>query len=188
MMPGPLPKARHEAFVRGLFEGKSAVQAYADAGYKPCRQSAHKLLTKADVQARLAELQEEAAKQSEVTVASLIEELEAARVKATDLNQLSAAVRATAEKAKISGLLVERKAIELNATIDVYAEAATHEEVLIKVVEDIGLSAAAALAAAFKLPYDQAAIQAMCDTPRHNGNGHQAIEWTPPRKQVRREP
>jgi hypothetical protein len=43
-----------------------------------------------------------------VTVETLLAELEAARAKATDLNQLSAAVRATDVKAKISGLLIER--------------------------------------------------------------------------------
>jgi hypothetical protein len=38
----------------------------------------------------------------------LLGELEAARAKATDLNQLSAAVKAISEKAKISGLLVQK--------------------------------------------------------------------------------
>jgi hypothetical protein len=60
------------------------------------------------VQARLAELQEAAAKKSEVTVASLLDELEHARARADGLDQLSAAVKAISEKAKISGLLVQK--------------------------------------------------------------------------------
>jgi hypothetical protein len=107
-MPGPLRNSRHEAFVRGLFENKSAVEAYGAAGYKACRQSAHKLLTKADIQSRLSELQEEAARKSEVTVESLLSELENARQKAHDLNQLSASVKAISEKARISGLLTTK--------------------------------------------------------------------------------
>jgi hypothetical protein len=103
-----LRNARHEAFVRGLFEGKSAHQAYADAGYKACRQSAHKLLTKADIQSRLTALQEEAARKSEVTVESLISELEHARQRADSLNQLAASVKAISEKARISGLLTTK--------------------------------------------------------------------------------
>jgi hypothetical protein len=65
-MPGPLRNSRHEAFVRGLFENKSAHQSYIDAGYKPCRQNAARLTTKDDIKVRLAELQNEAAEQSVV--------------------------------------------------------------------------------------------------------------------------
>ena len=39
----PLRNARHERFVQNLFEGKSANQAYIDAGYKECRQNAARL-------------------------------------------------------------------------------------------------------------------------------------------------
>jgi hypothetical protein len=56
----------------------------------------------------LAELQEQAAKKSEVTVQSLLDELEAARARADSLDQLSSVVKAISEKAKISGLLVRR--------------------------------------------------------------------------------
>jgi hypothetical protein len=173
---------------RNLFEGKSAVEAYGCAGYKPCRQSAHKLLTRADVQARLAELQEEAAKQCAVTVESLMAELEHARQHADSLGQLSASVRAICAKMQLAGLAIDRKEIEVNATIDVYAEATTREEVLVKLAEDCGIEAAVALAAAFKFGLDEPAILAMCNAPRSTSNGERVIEWKPPRKQVRREP
>ncbi len=54
------------------------------------------------MKARLAELQEAVAKEHEVTVSSLLAELEAAREKASNLDQLSAAVRAIEAKAKVS--------------------------------------------------------------------------------------
>lgn len=103
-----LKNPRHEKFALALAEGKSATDAYALAGYKPCRQNAHRMTTKDDIQARLAEILGAAAKASEVTIESLLSELEAARAKATDLDQLSAAVRAIEAKAKVSGLLVQK--------------------------------------------------------------------------------
>ena len=50
-----------------------------------------------------------AAKRNEVTEDSLIEELEQARIAAIEAQQASAAVAATMGKAKVCGLLVERK-------------------------------------------------------------------------------
>jgi phage terminase small subunit len=76
-----LKNPRHEKFALALAEGKSATDAYALAGYKPCRQNAHRMTTKDDIQARLAEIQGAAAKASEVTIESLLSELEAARAK-----------------------------------------------------------------------------------------------------------
>jgi phage terminase small subunit len=107
-MPGPLRNSRHEAFVRGLFENKTAHQSYIDAGYKPCRQNAARLTTKDDIKQRLAELQNEAAEQSVVTVESLLGELEHARKRADSLDQLAASVKAISEKARISGLLTQK--------------------------------------------------------------------------------
>ena len=59
----------------------------------------------------LAELQTEVAKETKVTVESLLDELENARQRADSLDQLSAAVRAIESKARISGLLVQKMEI-----------------------------------------------------------------------------
>jgi predicted Fe-S protein YdhL (DUF1289 family) len=107
----PLNNARHERFVQGLLEGKSASQAYEDAGFRPDRGNAARLSASPQVQARLAELQSEVAKDTKLTVEGLLAELEQARAKPTDLKQLSASVRAIEAKAKISGLLVQRMEI-----------------------------------------------------------------------------
>lgn len=113
-----LKNPRHEKFALALAEGKSATDAYALAGYQPCRQNAHRMTTKDDIQARLAEIQGAAAKASEVTIESLLSELEAARAKATDLDQLSAAVRAIEAKAKVSGLLVQKVQVGAPGSFD----------------------------------------------------------------------
>jgi hypothetical protein len=117
-------------------------------------------------------------------VASLIEELEAARVKATDLNQLSAAVRATAEKARISGLLIERQ--EVKVVSDEYEPQST-AEVLADVMEKVGERAARALADAFGIEFDQAAIRALYDSPDGSQATSKAIEWRPPRSDPKRQ-
>ena len=103
-----LENPRWERFAQGLFQGKSANAAYAEAGYRPHDGNCIRLRGNERVKARLTELQTAAARSSEVTVESLLSELEIARSKAVSLDQLSAAVKATAEKAKISGLLVSR--------------------------------------------------------------------------------
>ena len=111
---GPLRNPRHERFVQGLFEGLPASRAFEQAGYVANDGNAIRLKGNERVQARLSELQAEAAKSAEVTVASLLGELEDARVRATSLNQLGAVVKSISEKAKISGLLVQK--IEVSDT------------------------------------------------------------------------
>jgi phage terminase small subunit len=113
-----LKNPRHEKFAQALFEGKSAHEGYADAGYKPNDGNCIRLKGNERVQARLAELQEAAAKTANVTVESLLAELEETRQKATNLDQLSAAVRAIEVKARVSGLLVQKQQLEISGQID----------------------------------------------------------------------
>ncbi len=107
-MTGPLRNPKHEAFVQFLLQGESYVDAHEHAGFRRDDGNACRLAKNPKVQARLAELQNEIAGENKVTVASLLNELEAARDKASSLDQLSAAVRAIEAKAKISGLLINR--------------------------------------------------------------------------------
>ena len=104
----PLSNARHERFAQALFEGKSATDAHVEAGYKPCRKNAHRLTTKDDIRARLTELQLEAQKSAEVSVASLLAELEDARRRGLALNQIGSVVKSIEAKAKVSGLLTQK--------------------------------------------------------------------------------
>ena len=76
---GPLGYPRHERFAQNLFEGMPASTAYQEAGYVPNDGNAIRLKGNERVQARLRELQEAVAKKTEVTVESLLAELEHAR-------------------------------------------------------------------------------------------------------------
>jgi hypothetical protein len=142
------------------------------------------LRANSNVTARVLELGEAGAKSAEVSVASLLAELEDARAKATSLNQLSAAVRATAEKAKISGLLVERQQIEV---VNTEPEPTSVAEVLADVMEKVGERAARALAEAFGVEFDEAAIRALYDGANGSQAPTRAVEWLPPRPDRKRE-
>ena len=123
----PLPNPRHERFAQALFKGETADAAYEIAGYKANRGNASRLKANEYILMRLAELQAAASKSAEVSVASLLQELEDAREKASNLDQLSAAVRAIEAKAKVSGLLINRTEI---GGPGAFAEAETIEEVI----------------------------------------------------------
>jgi phage terminase small subunit len=103
-----LKDARHEKFVLALFEGKSASAAYVAAGFKPCRQNASRLLTKADIRERLSELQGGAAKSAAITVEGLCAELNEAIALGKTKGQIQACVSAVMSKAKLAGLLTEK--------------------------------------------------------------------------------
>jgi phage terminase small subunit len=112
-MTGPLRNPRHEKFVAGLLEGKSALDAYEDAGYVADDANSSRLKSNPAVMARLAELQAEIAETSKVTVDGLIGELEDARKKASSSSQFSTAVRAVLGKAQLAGLLIEKKEVQV---------------------------------------------------------------------------
>lgn len=51
-----LKNARHEAFAQALAKGSTATEAYEIAGYTADRKNAHRLTTKDDIAARVAEI------------------------------------------------------------------------------------------------------------------------------------
>lgn len=109
----PLPNQRHELFAQEIAKGKTATEAYQVAGYTPSEQNASRLTRNDKVQRRVVEIQERGAKRAEVTVESLIEEAEAARILAMAIEAPSAAIAAVREKGVLSGKRVERTASEL---------------------------------------------------------------------------
>jgi phage terminase small subunit len=109
----PLRNVKHEKFVAALLEGKTALDAYEAAGFARDDGNSARLRRNPKVAERLAELQAEIAGTTKVTVESLIAELEDARIRATDVKQLSASIRAIEGKAKLAGLMVERQKIEV---------------------------------------------------------------------------
>ena len=105
-----LRNPRHEKFAQEIAKAKTATAAMAAAGYSDPRNSTR--LTKNDeIRRRIEELKERGAARAEVSVASLLGELEEARLLALKLGQASAAVAATMGKAKICGLIVDRREV-----------------------------------------------------------------------------
>jgi len=104
-----LKNARHERFAQELAKGKTADEAYALAGFKANRGNAATLKANQSISKRVAEIQGRAAEKAAVTIQSLTDELEEARGIAIAEKQSSAAVAATLGKAKLHGLLVEKK-------------------------------------------------------------------------------
>ena len=103
----PLPNTRHEKYAQELATGKSASEAYSCAGYQRHRQNAARLRTNDDIRRRMIELQDAAARSTEITIESLLDEAEEARLLALANKHPSAMVSATMLKAKLSGLLVK---------------------------------------------------------------------------------
>lgn len=103
-----LENPKHEAFARALAKGKSQIEAYTEAGYKPDEPHASRLASNGKVAARVEELLEKAAEKAVVTVETIAVELEEARALALKEGQSAAAVAASMGKAKLFGLLVDK--------------------------------------------------------------------------------
>lgn len=104
-----LKNPRHERYAQELARGKSATEAMQAAGYSDPRNST-RLTNKDEIRRRVTELQEKTAQRAEVTVDSLIAELDRVLSMAFvgDRPQLNAAVAAIKEKGVLSGKRVER--------------------------------------------------------------------------------
>jgi Terminase small subunit len=94
--------------LRALAEGKSMSEAYKAAGYKPSRSHASRLGTNGNIKGRVAELQDAAAADTQITVQSLIEEAADIQERATNAGQYSAAIAALLAKAKLAGRWIDR--------------------------------------------------------------------------------
>jgi hypothetical protein len=102
-----LKNPKWERLAQELAQNKSATEAMKLAGYSDPRNST-RLTKKDEIRRRVEEIMSRGAARAEVSVASLLGELEEARARADSLEQLSASVRAIEAKAKVSGLLVQR--------------------------------------------------------------------------------
>jgi len=134
-----LKNSRHEKFAQELAKGKTAIDAYGEAGYKPDRGAATRLSANVSIRDRVAELQSKTAKKVEITVDSLAAELEEARSLALAEKQTSAAVSATMGKAKLFGLGSENR--KITGTIQVVQITAKQLDALTE--DELGLIEAA---------------------------------------------
>jgi hypothetical protein len=131
---------KREKFAQALHQGKSQVEAYKIAGFKPHRGNASKLALQEDIVERLAELDraqeqkvaaatENAVEKLSISVESLILETDAIQRGAIAAQQFSAATTALISKAKLAGLWVERAHNEnANVTYVISDEPMTQDE------------------------------------------------------------
>ena len=109
-------KPRQEVFCDLIVEGRSQKDAYIDAGYtargNAAEVEASKMVRLPKVADRLAELQAKAARRSEITVDSLVAELDEMFHLAVECESPSAGVAAVMGKAKLLGLIIDRAQVE----------------------------------------------------------------------------
>jgi len=107
-----LENARHERFAQELAKGKTADEAYQEAGYSENRGNATRLKANESVASRVAEIQNAAAKRTEITVASITERLLAIASKGEGTSEapmLAVARASLMDAAKLNGLVVEKQ-------------------------------------------------------------------------------
>jgi hypothetical protein len=152
-----LKNIRHELFLREYLKTGIAAEAYRrvypNHTGNSARVSASKVLSKANIKRRLAELRGRVMKRSDVTIERILEEYEDARKLAIEQEKPSEMLAASEKKAKLVGLLVDRREVGNAGEFDAMNEPSA---ILEKVAEEAGPEAAMALAKAFGLMDDQA--------------------------------
>lgn len=103
-----LANARHERFAQELAKGKSATEAYAEAGYEESRSAASRLSANVNVQARVAELKERAAANVSLTREWVLEQLVDNAAKAKEAGDFGPSNQALNLLGKELGMFVER--------------------------------------------------------------------------------
>lgn len=106
-----LTNARYERFAQALAQGKSADEAYADAGYRPNRGNASTLKANQSVQARVAELQERVVKGIILDRQWVLDKLIENAKEAKDRGDGGVVNRALELLGKELGMFVDRKEI-----------------------------------------------------------------------------
>jgi len=97
-----LRNAKHEAFAQALAKGRSQEDAYADAGFKPHRQNASRLMTNDDVRRRVEEIKGRIAEKAEWTAADRLSALKSIFDREAE-KDARVAISAIAEANKMQG-------------------------------------------------------------------------------------
>lgn len=107
-----LTNPKHERFAQELAKGKTADEAYQEAGYAENRGNAARLKANERVMSRVAEILERAAVRTEITVASITDRLLAIAAKgevSTEAPLLSVARASLMDAAKLNGLVTDKQ-------------------------------------------------------------------------------
>jgi phage terminase small subunit len=113
---------RQKLFALRVHRGEPPYRAYVSAGFKPDEGHPYRLAGNGRVQQYLSELGASLMKRHNVTVDSLIEELEEARTNAKQAKQPSAEVSAIVAKARLAGLLIDKKEVKNTGIEDMNTE------------------------------------------------------------------
>jgi hypothetical protein len=151
-----LKNMRHERFIREYlktdFNGAEAYRrVYPRHRPDIACVSACQLLRRPKVRERLQEVQEAIIKRSDITVDKILTEYEHARQLAIAQEKPEAMLNASEKKAKLVGLLVDRREV---GNVGDFEQMTDISQILAKVREDAGAEAADALAKAFGLDED----------------------------------
>ena len=109
---------KQERFCLLIVKGETNSKAYDLAGYQTSSRrvtevNASKLLRSPSIQAKIAELQRYAAQKALINLESLTEDLLRLRERSVELEQMSAAISAHALLARLHGLLVDHKTVDV---------------------------------------------------------------------------
>jgi len=146
-----LSNMRHELFLQEYLKADfNAAEAYRRVypQHRPniAKVSACRLLTQANLQRRLREVQADIIQRADITVDRILTEYEDARQLAIAQEKPEAMLNASEKKAKLVGLLVDRREVGSAGDFDQMNDVG---KILAKVREDAGGEAADALAKAF---------------------------------------
>ena len=131
---------KHDTFCQEFVKDLNATQAAVRAGYssRTARQQGSRLLTNADIQARINELQAEIRKRNHIDADNIMAKLENVYQGAFETKRYSAANRAAELQGKLAGLFKDRSDVALRGTFcsGVSDEELDHEiKRLLKILE-----------------------------------------------------
>jgi hypothetical protein len=144
-----LSNSRWERFCQELAKGSAKSHAYKAAGYistgNAAEVCANRLLRKAPVSARVAELKQLGAARAEISRKTLIQRLDRVFERACELKQMSAAVSAVKEIGILSGERVEKQERGVPGEYDRLAQMSHAElvEYVTRQLTELGLEIAA---------------------------------------------
>jgi phage terminase small subunit len=159
---------RQKSFVRLIHEQVPPYRAYPLAGYRRHHSNAYRLRENEGVKQYLGELEAQTMKRHEVTVDSLLTELEEARLNAKAAKQPSSEVSAVMGKAKLTGLLVDKQEIKDVSNMNM-------EELIQSVRDKLGDQAESVLKALGLAPQATQTNQSSSQTKLENKEGEKSV-------------
>jgi hypothetical protein len=169
-----LENERWELFAQKLAAGENATSAYESVGFKRSRSNAARLSANENVRRRVSEIQQAAANRAEITLAGILSELDEAISIAKQKGQPNALINAASLRSRLGGLLTERAEIAITTP---EPEPTNFAELFAKIIRETGLQQAKALAAAYKIEWNDAEIMSLvnADEPQRSAARQQAI-------------